>query len=97
MSDDIDILQRLTALEKGFEGHSETVKQNHSNLMLTLTELKQGIGVRVEQAGKDIAVLQESNKGMNYRIKDLESSKKWVVTSIIGAYLAHLAKMVFKG
>ena len=59
------------------------LETNSSSILTSLEDLKHGIAMRVEKHGEDIAVIKD-------KVDDLEASKKWVITSIVGAYMANL-------
>ena len=88
------------------KSYSQIYAENHNRVMTALTELKQGLGLRVEQHGEKIAVLQEqisnSVKQSDFLpvkdvVIDLQSSKKWVVTAIVGAFLTQLTSFLKRG
>ena len=94
---ELELIQKVIVLETEFKNHAILDLKNQEEIIRSLAELKMGIGMRVEQAGKDIAVLYEKTKDASEKISALEKAKAWFVMSIIGAFIASIWSMVIGG
>ena len=86
----MEILQRLTAIEIEQKNHNEQDKRDHEEVLRVLNNLTSGLGARVEQAGKDIAVIQSVANNNEKKIESLESSRAYIVMSVIGTFLTSI-------
>lgn len=94
---DKEIYQRVSILETELKNLVRQYQNNQEEILRSLGELKVGIGTRVEQAGKDIAVLYEKSDDASKRVDSLENAKTWVIVSIIGAFLTGLLNLLLGG
>lgn len=95
MSEDMmNVLQRLASLETEFKNHSVQNGINHQETIRTLTELKQGLGIRVEQHGEKLAVLNEVTKVIGKDIDDLKDTRKKVTWAIISSVLLSILSLL---
>ena len=76
--DELEIVQRLTSLE----GKIDTVLQVQH-------DLSQGIGKRVEEDGKEIAVLKE-------QVSSMRTLGSWIIMPAIGAIVVAILAMVLR-
>ena len=60
------------------------------NVKGMLTNLTNGLCQRVETDGKTLAVLEARSDDKEKRLGNLESSEKWFVMAIIGAFITAL-------
>ena len=89
-----EIIERISILETKLEAHSQISNLNQVAMMNLLNELKQGIGKRVEDDGKDIAVLKNNNISVDKKIESLENSRTWVIVAIIGSFFSAIWALI---
>lgn len=77
-----EILSRIVALEVLAEG----TKNRQEEIVRIVTNVQNGIGLRVEQSGKDIAVIDAHIKSHCKEIDDIKADRKWVITSMAAAF-----------
>ena len=81
----LELAQRISVVETQFKA----IEIYCQGILKSQDDLKQGLALRVEQGGKDIAVLKKE-------VQDLEDTKKWVVSGIGAAILAAIGSMIFR-
>ena len=63
-----------------------------NELRISFDQFRLGIGSRVEQSGKDIAVLQT----LHERVRAVESAIRWLVGLMVGGFVASLWSLIRK-
>ena len=88
-----------------FLGEMKAMNQAILSLSKEFSDFKQGIGMRVEKHGEDIATIKEQNKtcederkvfAKQEDVKDLQDSKKWFVTAVVTGFLGLIFNMFKK-
>ena len=88
------LIERIAILETKLESYARVSEVNQAALMASLQELKQGLGQRVEEHGSDIAVLKSKHSDNLDKIKNLESSRTWVILAIIGSFFSAIWALI---